>query len=185
MRYKTHIVSSLTLGAGISIITHYPFHIGYVVGISIGSLLPDIDEPNSFIGRRSMGLATYINKKYGHRGITHSLFAWILISIVCLIIPSPLTLGISLGYLFHLLGDFFSVRSIPVFAPLNYNRPKISITYRTGSITENVILYIFSILLFYFIFGIGNLHIYLFHSIAEVISSTIRILLKLLEVSIT
>jgi inner membrane protein len=105
LRYKTHIVSSLTAGAGLSIMLNYPFHIGYVIGICFGSLLPDIDEPRSFIGRRSFGLSKYVKQRYGHRGVTHSLFAWMLVSLVFLIYPSFLTGGISFGYLFHLIGD--------------------------------------------------------------------------------
>ncbi|KAB2332615.1 metal-dependent hydrolase [Bacillus mesophilum] len=65
MRYKTHIVSSLTAGAGLAIMLNYPFHIGYVIGLCFGSLLPDIDEPRSFIGRRSFGLSKYVKQKYG------------------------------------------------------------------------------------------------------------------------
>lgn len=181
MRYKTHIVSSLTLGAGISILINYPFHIGYVIGISFGSLLPDIDEPNSYIGRRSFGLASYINKKYGHRGITHSLFAWSFVSIICLLYPIPLTLGVSLGYLFHLVGDFFSVRSIPIFAPLNNKRPKLPFSYKTGSIVEEILLYIFTITLFYFVFILGRLHIFLIQSTAELISSTMRLFIEVVR----
>ncbi len=181
LRYKTHIVSSLTLGAGLSIIFSYPFHIAYVIGISFGSLLPDIDEPKSFIGRRSFGIANYVKNRYGHRGVTHSLFAWMLVSLIFLIYPSPLTVGIALGYFFHLMGDFFSVRSIPVFAPFNTDDAKPPFTYKTGSLTEDILLYIFTFLLFYFVFILGELHIYLIQSAAELIVSIIHILFELLH----
>ncbi|WP_175615811.1 metal-dependent hydrolase [Piscibacillus halophilus] len=179
MRYKTHIVSSLTLGVGLSIIFNYPFHFAYVIGISFGSLLPDIDEPKSYIGRRSFGIAKYVNDKYGHRGITHSLFAWVFISLIYVIYPSPLSLGISLGYLFHLLGDLFSIRSIPFLAPFSTHYFKLPFTYRTGSITEDILLYIFIFLLLYFVFILGELHIYLIQSTVESIVSFIRILIEL------
>lgn len=182
MRYKTHIVSSLTLGAGLSIIFGYPFHIAYVMGISFGSLLPDIDAPKSYIGRRSFGIANYVNSKYGHRGVTHSLFAWMLISLLFIIYPSPLTLGISLGYFFHLLGDFFSVRSIPVLAPFNTDYARPPFTYKTGSLTEGILLYIFTFLLLYFIFILGGLHIYLIQSTVELVVSIFHILIDLLHI---
>lgn len=182
LRYKTHIVSSLTLGAGLSIILSYPFHIAYVIGISFGSLLPDIDEPKSFIGRRSFGIANYVKNRYGHRGVTHSIFAWILVSLISFIYLSPLTVGISLGYFFHLLGDFFSVRSIPVLAPFNTDYAKPPFAYKTGSLTEDILLYIFTFLLFYFVFILGQLHIYLVQSTAELIVSTVHILFELLHI---
>ncbi|MEH6949409.1 metal-dependent hydrolase [Bacillus sp. JJ634] len=181
MRYKTHIVSSLTLGAGLSIFFNYPFHIGYVAGISLGSLLPDIDEPNSFIGRRSFGIAAFVKQKCGHRGITHGIFAWLVVSMVCLIFPSPLTIGISMGYLFHLIGDFFSVRSIPILTPINNYRPKLPISYKTGSWTEDILFFIFTFLLLYLVFIIGNLHISLIQSTADLIVSSIRALIELLK----
>ncbi|GAB6259325.1 metal-dependent hydrolase [Peribacillus sp. N1] len=181
MRYKTHIVSSLTLGAGLSILFNYPFHIGYVAGISLGSLLPDIDEPKSFIGRRSFGIAVFVKQKYGHRGITHGMFAWLVVSMVCLIFPSPLTIGISMGYLFHLIGDFFSVRSIPIFTPFNNNRIKLPISYKTGSLTEDILFLIFTLLLLYLVFIFANLHISLIQSTSDLIVSTIRVLVELLK----
>lgn len=181
LRYKTHIVSSLTAGAGLSIMLNYPFHIGYVIGICFGSLLPDIDEPRSFIGRRSFGLSKYVKQRYGHRGITHSLFAWMLVSFVFLIYPSFLTVGISLGYLFHLIGDLFSVRSIPILAPFKPVRPNLPFTYKTGSFTEDILLYIFTFLLFYFVFVFGKLYPYLIQSTVELVSSIIYILMDYLK----
>ncbi|QSS99753.1 metal-dependent hydrolase [Pontibacillus sp. ALD_SL1] len=181
MRYKTHIVSSLTAGASLSIMLSYPFHIGYVIGICFGSLLPDIDEPQSFVGRRSFGLSKHVKKRYGHRGITHSLFAWMLVSVVIIIYPSFFTVGISLGYLFHLIGDFFSVSSIPILSPFKSVRPKLPITYKTGSFTEDILLYIFTFLLFYLVFVNENLSFYLIQSTSELVSSIIHILMDYLK----
>ncbi|WP_396388742.1 metal-dependent hydrolase [Cytobacillus firmus] len=173
-------MSSLTLGAGVSILVQYPFHIGYVIGLTFGSLLPDIDEPNSYIGKRSFGLASYVKRKYGHRGITHSLFIWSLLSLICSFYPSPFTIGISLGYIFHLIGDFFSILSIPLFAPFSNYRPKIPFSYKTGSRTETLLLYIFTLILFYFVFILGKLHIFLIYSIGEFSGSVIRSLIELI-----
>ncbi len=181
LRYKTHIVSSLTLGAGISIVFHYPFHIGYVLGITFGSLLPDIDEPRSFIGRRSFGIASYVNETFGHRGMTHSLFAWGIVSLFCLLSLTPFTVGISLGYLFHLLGDFFSIRSIQLFIPFHPFRPKLPLSYKTGSLSEDILFYIFTILLVYFVFILGRLHQYLILSSAELLSKIIHILVEMIK----
>jgi inner membrane protein len=97
MMYKTHLATSIALGAGIAKIISFPFTIGFLGGVSLGSLLPDIDEPNSFIGRRSFGIARVINKRYGHRGMTHSFFVWIVLSFILLLIPNLFTIGISLG----------------------------------------------------------------------------------------
>ena len=60
LRYHTHIATSIAAGAGVAITGEASFTFPYVVGIAIGALLPDIDEPNSYIGRRSLGLAKVI-----------------------------------------------------------------------------------------------------------------------------
>lgn len=181
MRYKTHIVTSLSLGAGLSIVFHYPFHILYVLGISFGSLLPDIDEPKSFIGRRSFGIAQVFKRNFGHRGLTHSLVAWVIISIFLLIYPTPLTLGISIGYLFHILGDLFSTSSVPIFAPIDNRRPKSPFVYKVGNRSENFILYIFTFVLVYFVFIGGELHYCLIESTAELVMNIFQLLTNYLD----
>jgi inner membrane protein len=142
MKYKTHIATSVTLAAGVSKIFSIPFTVGYLVGVTLGSLLPDIDEPNSYIGRRSFGIAHLINRKFGHRGFTHSLLCWLIVTVYCLILPSLFTIGISFGYLFHIIGDLFSVQGVPLFSPIRETRQKLPsfITYRTSSVAELYIL---------------------------------------------
>ncbi|MFC3040710.1 metal-dependent hydrolase [Virgibacillus xinjiangensis] len=150
MRYDTHLITSLATGTGVTIVSAVPFTFGYVIGIMIGSLLPDIDEPQSFIGRRSFGVASVIKRTYGHRGITHSLFAWLIFSIVsCLIAPNFFGIGLSLGYLFHIIGDLFSVSGVPLYKPFTDERVKMPrrLTYRTSSQKEKIILSIFLLLL--------------------------------------
>ena len=41
----------------------------------IGALLPDVDHPRSWVGRRTRPLSTVIAATLGHRGITHSALA--------------------------------------------------------------------------------------------------------------
>ena len=41
--------------------------------VGIGTLLPDIDEPQSIIGKKTMGISNFIKFIFGHRGFTHSL----------------------------------------------------------------------------------------------------------------
>ncbi|WP_336770133.1 metal-dependent hydrolase [Bacillus bombysepticus] len=176
MRYNTHMVSSLTMGVGLTMVTDIPLSIGFAAGVLIGSLLPDIDEPKSFIGKRSFGISKLVNWMFGHRGFTHSLFAVLPLFLIYLFIKNPevvvswfganirteffrdlvqniavpaivnFWLGISFGYLFHLVGDFFSKSGIPLFLPITKKRYKIPI-YVTGKKSEQVVFVICSILL--------------------------------------
>jgi inner membrane protein len=139
LKYNTHLVTSNAAGIAIATVTPIPMTVGYLLGISIGSLLPDIDEPRSYIGRRSFGFSYIINEKFGHRGITHSLTAWIIISVLYFIYPSSFLLGLSLGYALHIFGDYFSVSSVPLYVPFNDRRRKRKYGYVTGGKVESII----------------------------------------------
>lgn len=149
MLYRTHVVSSLAVGTALVVATDYPYTVDLVAGLMIGSVLPDIDEPNSFIGRRSFGLASLINRLFGHRGFTHSLTCWIILAIFSLLYSNPFTIGISLGYLFHLMGDLFSTSGLRLFIPFHRKRVKMFITYQTGGTRERIIYYICVLLLIF------------------------------------
>lgn len=142
MRYDTHMATSVAIGATLSFISGYPFSFGYVTGILLGSLLPDIDEPNSYIGRHSLGVAKFVKKKLGHRGLTHSFVAWIIISLLYFLFPYSFLLGISMGYLFHLMGDYFTHQGVRLFLPFDNKRYKAPFTFKVGSSFENVIFWI-------------------------------------------
>ncbi|MBM7701980.1 metal-dependent hydrolase [Priestia iocasae] len=152
MKYRTHIVTSVAAGAGVVTTTDISFTFPYVIGIALGALIPDIDEPNSFIGRRSFGLARLIKTAFGHRGITHSLLACFLFVLLYQKYPSDFTLGIAIGYAFHIVGDFFSKRGVPLFSPLFKKKMKSPLTYETGGSQETVLFYIALFTLIYFLY---------------------------------
>lgn len=81
MRYQTHILTSVTAALALTQYTDLDPTIGMMVGVTIGSLLPDVDEDGSYAGRRSMGVAKVIKSIFGHRGFTHSILATLLIFI--------------------------------------------------------------------------------------------------------
>ncbi|WP_110111893.1 metal-dependent hydrolase [Bacillus sp. CGMCC 1.16541] len=152
MQYRTHIVTSVAAGAGIATTTDISFTFPYVIGIAIGALIPDIDEPNSFIGRRSFGLSKLIKTAFGHRGITHSVLACFLFVLLYQKYPSNFTLGIAVGYAFHIVGDFFSKRGVPLFSPLFKKKLRSPLTYETGGTQETILFYIGIAALIYFLY---------------------------------
>lgn len=62
---STVLAGYLTLGGVASPLEAVPF----VVLGGIGSLLPDIDTPESKFGRKHPYISTFINSKFGHRTI--------------------------------------------------------------------------------------------------------------------
>jgi inner membrane protein len=107
------------LTAGISMVGLFAYP-SYYGGVMLGSLLPDIDHPQSYLGRRLWILSAPINKLFGHRGFTHSLLSLFLLGTATAVwwANNPLFFGgLLLGYLSHLLGDMTTISGVPLLYP--------------------------------------------------------------------
>ncbi len=86
-----------------------------IAGVIAGSLLPDIDEPESYIGKRFSALAEPINKLFGHRGASHYLIVPFIIFVCAAFLSGTSSLflwGLGFGYLFHILGDMMTLGGV-------------------------------------------------------------------------
>ncbi|MFC0408198.1 metal-dependent hydrolase [Roseomonas elaeocarpi] len=114
-----------------------PLSLGLAV---LGSLLPDIDHPKSWAGRRVRPLSNLIGAVFGHRGLTHSALA----VAACLVLLSQSDLRPSIvaplvvGYLSHLAADLLTPKGLRLAWPLrgNYALP----LCRTGSPFEPLVV---------------------------------------------
>jgi inner membrane protein len=110
-------VSLFGLIAGASLT---PEAFGFAV---LGALLPDVDTTASTIGRLCYPLAWYLERRFGHRGITHSLVGLVIAALVSLIFVSFRALSwlswsaFVAGYLSHLMADSMNKEGIPLFWP--------------------------------------------------------------------
>jgi len=128
--------------------------IGVVGGVAlgVGSLLPDIDTTTSGLGRWVKPLSSVVERRFGHRTVTHSLlgialfallFAWLSL------VSFEAWLLLLVGILSHLLSDAHNVTGVPLLWPLRfefvsvYNRG-LRVAY--GSVNEFGYLASFSIL---------------------------------------
>lgn len=129
------------------------------------SLLPDIDHTKSIIGKAFFPLAKYLDIKFGHRTITHSvtlllpLFLIFLFVELNLINPYFNRSGIDYSLIFffaflsHLILDMLTVQGIPLFYPFMKNPCVIpanpTLRFRSGNIkSEAIALFIFTFVLF-------------------------------------
>jgi inner membrane protein len=91
----------------------------------VSSLLPDIDHTRSTIGKAVYPIAKWINRKFGHRTLTHGFpFMASLIFIIGLAEKTfsgslTITKVVSLGYFSHLLLDMFTLQGVPLLYPFN------------------------------------------------------------------
>ena len=107
----------------------------------IGAVMPDIDHPKSVIGRFFYPVSSYLERRYGHRTITHSFFGWfiaslafavIILFVICIFyilnIAWKLEFGywslmprwiaaFSISYMSHLILDMFNRRGSQMFWP--------------------------------------------------------------------
>jgi len=94
----------------------------------ISAVLPDIDHTKSIIGKTFYPLAKWIQRKYGHRTITHSI--WFYIAVVCIVkgvdnlfgLHYALPVALAMGS--HLIFDMCTKLGVPIFYPFS-RRPAV------------------------------------------------------------
>lgn len=133
MYARTHLVGAAGFAVGI-------IHAGNKVGIAlapiplvagalIGGLLPDIDTPKSYIGRKLFFISPFINKIFGHRYFFHSFLFAAIIGFIVSLCNHNIGIGITTGILSHLILDIFDLdprsRGVALFYPFNKKRIKI------------------------------------------------------------
>lgn len=120
--FKGHLMGGAVFaGAAVGVILYQSPEItgeillssGVVVATTmVGSLLPDIDHPESFLGRRLRWISKPIYGWCGHRTLTHSLFFMIgVTNLLSFYQHEEVGLGLGVGILSHILLDFMSLGS--------------------------------------------------------------------------
>ncbi len=93
---KTHRLGGIMIGAITPVILEKIIHVNIdntvvftcatIAGGAIGSLLPDLDHPNSIISKKLKPVSKIVREFAHHRGITHTLLGWVIFGIISLII---------------------------------------------------------------------------------------------------
>lgn len=78
MQYKTHLAVSLAVGIPLMSCAG-DLNFPNAMALCAGTLLPDIDHPGSYMGKRNKFISKVANKTLGHRGGTHSLLFAVLV----------------------------------------------------------------------------------------------------------
>ena len=120
MTLGTHVAfaSVLYLG-GATLFGYQPDLIGWLIA-AVASLLPDIDLPPAKIGRLFWWLSVPLERRFGHRTITHSAIGLLAVALVAspLWLVQPLYFWCVLGgYWSHLWIDMLNIRGVDLFWP--------------------------------------------------------------------
>lgn len=81
---------------------------------AVGSLVPDIDSPNSTIGK-VFPFSWWLEARFGHRGFTHSLILWFPLLFVGFLFP--VAGWLVFGAITHCLLDCASIAGVRLFYP--------------------------------------------------------------------
>ncbi|WP_239257335.1 metal-dependent hydrolase [Listeria ilorinensis] len=145
MRYKGHLITTFAIALPIMEVTNDINAIA-LTGLALGALLPDIDEPNSYIGRRIPIIPTVFKKVFGHRGMTHSLLAVSLMILIAFFTDCLFFEMIACGYFLHIFEDTFSVSGIKWLLPFS-DKPIAFKIYSTGKKSEIIVVSLMFLLL--------------------------------------
>jgi inner membrane protein len=121
MMARSHVVVGVASWVVAAPLLHFhplePVSLGLVVA---GSLLPDIDHPKSWVGRRTWPVSTAIASALGHRGITHSALA--VVGLTMVLLHAGYRRGgvsaLAVGYLSHLGADMLTPQGLRLAWPL-------------------------------------------------------------------
>lgn len=158
MLVATHIITTLNIMAlpltvlNVSLTQTYIY---LVMASLLGTLLPDIDEPDSTIGKRFPFLAYPINIFFGHRTITHNIVFAVTVILIGYAMNSIFIIGLGIGIVSHIIGDSITLGGIngalfPIvlsnkkFALLPY-----SLRFKVGSVEEYIVFISLFILFIY------------------------------------
>ncbi len=140
MLARSHVVVGLAAWAVAATSWHLPpLDPAYLALVATGSLLPDMDHPKSWIGRRSRPLSTALGAAFGHRGATHSAAAVLALVALPQAGYHPVAVSaLAIGYASHLAADLLTPQGLPLAWPLpmSWRVP----IYRTGSRMEAVVV---------------------------------------------
>lgn len=115
----THVLAGLIVCVWAVSLGQAEPSLGLLLAVVLFSLLPDIDSASSVIGRLTKPLSPAIEHRFGHRTLTHSLFAAAAVGLGCwLWFPAPDWWIIFAAWVAHLTVDLFvGERGIALFWP--------------------------------------------------------------------
>jgi len=144
MMARSHVVVGAGAWIAAAPLMNLPPFNAVGLGLAVlGALAPDVDCPQSWVGRRTRPISTLLAAVLDHRGVTHSALA--MIGLVALALQAGVWRSAAwafvVGYLSHLAADLLTPRGLRLAWPL---RRTWSVPLcRTGSPAEPVIVLAF------------------------------------------
>ena len=149
--YYTHLAFGLLVSLISLEILDIKNKLIFILIVVFFSILPDIDESRSKIGRKNKILSKTINFIFGHRGFIHTIYIPLILFIIFNFINYELAIASLIGYFSHLFLDALTRQGIRPLYPI-YNK-KINGPFKTNSITEKIIFVFIVLSCLYLVLG--------------------------------
>lgn len=145
MTAKGHMLLASAAVFGVQEILHIDDFKIFYVGTLIGSVLPDIDESESWIGKKLGTISEITSLILPHRTLTHYLIVPLLIAALAFWQQSTFLYGLAFGILLHDIGDMLTKGGIKGFFFPFMIEKKIallpySLRFYTNSIQEHFLM---------------------------------------------
>ena len=164
MTAPTHIVFGLFSASSLFSLLSTSLHkdLPAVGLVTLGSLLPDIDTPGSSVGRLLPFISMPIERRWGHRTITHGFLC--LAGLGALASPLLLTrpswfAALLIGYGSHLFADSMTKSGVPLFYPSSavcVLPANSRYRFKTGALSERI-FFVGLLLLLMLVFPISKM----------------------------
>lgn len=159
MLWRTHIVTGASAGLLLAGQTNVETAVASASIAGLAALLPDIDSPQSKLGRLVPVIPRVLSITVGHRGLLHSLVGALAMSLLMTVLIRiwydqsfwvllPLVL---VGYVSHILIDSLTNSGCPLLYPLPFHL-KVPL-FSTGSFAERLIAFPAMLFLFMWLSG--------------------------------
>jgi len=144
MMYYTHLAFGLLVSLIALKFLAIKNQILFILIVLLFSILPDIDETRSKIGRKNKLISKTINFAFGHRGLIHTIYIPLIIFLIFDLINFEIAIATLIGYFSHLFSDALTKRGIRPLYPLINKR--LNGPIRTGSLFEKILFLIIVLL---------------------------------------
>ena len=147
MLFRTHLAFSFLIGLYLIDFLTIEKQILFMVVLLFFSVFPDIDEGSSKVAKRLKPFS-YLASIFGHRGVFHTVYFPIAISLVLFVFDLRLiSIAVLIGYLLHLILDSITKKGVAFFYPLSKIRVRGFV--KVGSLVENLIFIVLIVLIVY------------------------------------
>ena len=122
MMASTHVAIGVVVYGGACAFAGAPIEVAALSCAGVGALLPDVDTPNSRAGWCVYPLASFLERRFGHRTITHSFVGTAIFAALCAPLLwwphlAPFYWALLIGYGSHLLADAATKSGVPLAWP--------------------------------------------------------------------